>query len=173
MGRGAIPLKGKIWRRTLIRTEGSMRCPHCHGDRSKVIDTTHDSRGGIRRRRECLDCEERFSTYERAILTAPLIIKSDGSREEFDREKVLQGIRIACAKRPVSSADIERLVGEVETRLESIGKAEVSSRIVGDMVIAGLKELDYVAYIRYAIVYLGLEDIQAVRDEIDELLEVS
>lgn len=150
-----------------------MRCPHCHGDRSKVIDTTHDSRGGIRRRRECLECDQRFSTYERAILAAPLIIKSDGSREEFDREKLHHGVRIACAKRPVSSADIERLVGEVETRLEALGKSEVSSRIVGDMVIAGLKELDYVAYIRYAIVYLGLEDLQAVRDEIDQLLETT
>ena len=150
-----------------------MRCPHCHSDRSKVIDTTHDTRGGIRRRRECLECVQRFSTYERAILSAPLIVKSDGSREEFDREKLYQGVRIACAKRPVSSANLERLVGEVESRLESLGKSEVSSRMVGDMVIAGLKELDYVAYIRYAIVYLGLEDLQAVRDEIDQLLEVS
>lgn len=150
-----------------------MRCPHCHSDRSKVIDTTHDTRGGIRRRRECLECIQRFSTYERAILSAPLIVKSDGSREEFDREKLYQGVRIACAKRPVSSANLERLVGEVESRLESLGKSEVSSRMVGDMVIAGLKELDYVAYIRYAIVYLGLEDLQAVRDEIDQLLEVS
>ncbi len=148
-----------------------MRCPFCEGDQTRVIDTTHDTRGGIRRRRECTQCNQRFSTYERAILTAPLILKQDGTREEFDREKLLQGIRIACAKRPVSAADIDRLAGEVEARLEALGKEEVSSRYVGDMVISGLKELDYVAYIRYAIVYLGLDDIQAVQDEIDRLLE--
>jgi len=116
-------------------------------------------------------CEQRFSTYERAILTAPLIVKQDGTREEFDREKLLHGLRIACAKRPVPAADIERLSGEIEARLQSMGKEEISSRIVGDMAIAGLKELDHVAYIRYAIVYLGLDDLQAVRDEIDRLLE--
>jgi transcriptional repressor NrdR len=148
-----------------------MRCPFCESDQTRVIDTTHDTRGGIRRRRECMQCSQRFSTYERAILTAPLIQKQDGTREEFDREKLLQGIRIACAKRPVSAADIDRLAGEVEARLEKLGKEEVSSRFIGDMVISGLKELDYVAYIRYAIVYLGLEDIQAVQDEIDRLLE--
>jgi transcriptional repressor NrdR len=136
-----------------------------------VIDTTHDARGGVRRRRECLDCHKRFTTYERSILSAPLITKQDGTREEFDREKLLQGIRIACEKRPVSAADMERLVGEVEARLQQMGKSEVSSRIVGDMVIAGLKELDHVAYIRFGIVYLGLGDLEAVRDEINRLLE--
>lgn len=148
-----------------------MRCPFCEGDQTRVIDTTHDTRGGIRRRRECNLCHQRFSTYERAILTAPLIQKQDGTREAFDRDKLLQGLRIACAKRPVPAADIDRLAGEIEARLESLGKEEVSSRIVGDMVIAGLKELDDVAYIRYAIVYLGLDDLQAVQDEIDRLLE--
>ncbi|TFH36722.1 MAG: transcriptional repressor NrdR [Anaerolineales bacterium] len=148
-----------------------MVCPYCQGDQTKVIDTTHDTRGGVRRRRECLDCVKRFTTYERAILAAPLIAKQDGTREEFDRDKLLQGIRIACVKRPVSAADMERLVGEVEARLQQMGKSEVSSRIVGDLIIAGLKELDHVAYIRYAIVYLGLTDLQAVRDEINRLLE--
>jgi transcriptional repressor NrdR len=98
-------------------------------------------------------------------------VKQDGTREEFDRDKLINGIRISCAKRPVSAADIERLVGEIESTLQSMGRAEVSSRIVGDMVIAGLKELDQIAYIRYAIVYLGLDDLQAVRSEIDRLLE--
>lgn len=149
-----------------------MRCPYCEGERTRVIDTTHDSRGGVRRRRRCVGCDQRFSTYERAVLASPLITKQDGTREEFDREKLHHGIRIACAKRPVSAANIERLVGEVESTLQAMGKAEVSSRIVGDMVIAGLKDLDHVAYIRYAIVYLGLDDLQAVRDEIDFLLEM-
>jgi transcriptional repressor NrdR len=148
-----------------------MRCPYCGAADSKVIDTNHDSRGGVRRRRECLSCKERFSTYERAVLATPLVVKQDGTREEFDREKLIRGIRISCAKRPVSAADIERLVGEIEATLQTMGKSEVSSRIVGDMVMAGLKELDHIAYIRYAIVYLGFDDLKAVRDEIDRLLE--
>ncbi len=147
-----------------------MQCPYCKNTTSRVIDTSHDSRGGVRRRRECEKCGQRFSTYERPILATPLIIKADGTREEFDREKLLRGIRIACAKRPVSAADIERLVGEIEANLQAMGKAEVSSRVVGDMVIAGLKELDQIAYIRYAIVYLRLSDLRAIRDEIDHLL---
>ncbi len=148
-----------------------MRCPYCQHDDSKVLDTSHDSHGGIRRRRECLKCHQRFSSYERPILATPLIVKQDGTREEFDREKLLRGVRISCAKRPVSAADIERLVGQVESELQKMGKAEVSSRVVGDLVINGLKELDQIAYIRYAIVYLRLDDLGAIRKEIDHLLE--
>ena len=148
-----------------------MLCPYCHNERSRVVDTTHDSRGGVRRRRECLACKQRFSTYERPILSTPLLIKQDNTREEFDREKLSKGIRIACAKRPVSASDIERLVGETESTLQSMGRSEVSSRVVGDMVIAGLKKLDLIAYIRYAIVYLGLDDLTSIRSEIDRLLE--
>src|SRR5512147_2357564 len=147
-----------------------MRCPYCQHHESKVIDTTHDSHGGIRRRRECLSCGQRFSSYERPILSTPLLIKQDGTREEFDREKLTRGIRIACAKRPVSAADIERLVGEIESTLQRMGRAEVSSRIVGDIVVKALKELDQIAYVRYAIVYLHLDDLQAIRHEIDRLL---
>lgn len=148
-----------------------MYCPYCKSVNTRVVDTTHDNRGGIRRRRECEDCLQRFSTYERAILAVPLIIKQDGSREEFDRDKLIQGIRIACVKRPVSAADIERMVGEIETKLRSLSRAEVSSRVVGDMVISGLKELDKIAYIRYAIVYLRLDDLEDLQKEIDRLLE--
>lgn len=148
-----------------------MRCPYCKHERSRVVDTLHDLRGGVRRRRECEQCGQRFSTYERAILATPLIIKQDGTREEFDRDKLIRGIRISCAKRPVSAADIERLVGEIEATLQAMGRAEVSSRVVGDMVIAGLKELDHIAYVRYAIVYLGLDDLRSIREEIDRLLE--
>jgi len=100
-----------------------------------------------------------------------LIIKQDGSREEFDREKLLQGIRISCAKRPVSAADIDRLVGEIETNLQALGRAEVSSRVVGDKVMNGLKQLDLIAYVRYAIVYLDLDDLEELQGEIDRLLE--
>jgi transcriptional repressor NrdR len=155
----------------LFSQDYMMRCPHCLTDLTRVVDTTHDTRGGIRRRRECKNCEQRFSTYERPILTTPLLIKQDGTREEFDREKLIRGIRISCVKRPVSAADIERLVGEVEAALQTMGRAEVSSRVVGDMVIAGLKKLDQIAYIRYAIVYLGLDDLGSIRTEIDRLLE--
>ncbi len=136
-----------------------------------MIDTSHDSRGGIRRRRVCMGCEQRFSTSERAILATPLVSKADGTREDFDREKLARGIRIACAKRPVSAADIDRLIGEIESTLQGMGKAEVSSRVIGDMAISGLKEMDLIAYIRYAIVYLGLDDLKAIRKEIDRLLE--
>ncbi|HZD58119.1 MAG TPA: transcriptional regulator NrdR [Anaerolineales bacterium] len=156
---------------TLLCNGAGMRCPYCQNDQSRVVDTSHDTRGGVRRRRECSHCGQRFSTYERAILATPLIVKQDGTREEFDRDKLARGIRISCAKRPVSAADIDRLVGEIEAALQAMGRAEVSSRIVGDMVIAGLKELDQVAYIRYAIVYLGLDDLRSIRTEIDHLLE--
>lgn len=147
-----------------------MYCPFCQNQKSKVIDTTKQAPGGIRRRRECLACGERFSTLERPILATPMLIKQDGTREDFNREKLMSGIRIACAKRPVSAVDIDRLIGEIESTLQRMGKAEVSSRIVGDMAIEGLKELDFIAYIRYAIVYLQLDDLQAIRTEIDHLL---
>ncbi len=149
-----------------------MKCPYCKDDDSKVLDTSHDKRGGTRRRRLCLNCQQRFSTYERAILDTPLIVKQDGTRQEFNRQKLARGIQISCDKRPVSAANIDRLVGDVESDLQAMGEIEVSSRVVGDMVIAGLKELDLVAYIRYTIVYLGLEDLDAIREEIDVLLEI-
>lgn len=148
-----------------------MRCPYCQDDNSRVLDTTHDSRGGVRRRRECEHCKQRFSTYERPILATPLIIKRSGTREEFNRDKLLEGIRMSCTKRPVSAADINHLVSEIETNLQKLGREEVSSRVVGDMVINGLKNLDQIAYIRYAIVYLQLSDLQSIRTEIDHLLE--
>jgi len=147
-----------------------MRCPYCQNNDSKVIDTTHDTHGGIRRRRECLKCGQRFSSYERPIMATPLIVKRDGTREEFDRGKLERGIRIACAKRPVSAADIDRLLGQVEAELQRQSKPEISSRVVGDLVIKGLKEMDQIAYIRYAIVYLRLDDLHDLRNEIDRLL---
>lgn len=148
-----------------------MRCPYCQQDNDKVLDTTHDSQGGVRRRRKCKACGNRFTTVERPLLATPLIVKKDGTREEFDREKLMRGIRIACVKRPVSAATIDRLVGEIETSLQRMGRSEVASRIVGDMVISGLKELDHIAYIRYGIVYLQLDDLHEIRNEIDRLLK--
>jgi len=147
-----------------------MKCPYCKAKRTRVIATYHDVRG-IRRRRECRACERRFTTLERAILTTPLVVKKDDRREEFDQGKLLSGLRIACARRPVSAGDLERLVDRVEDRIRQMGKAEIPSRMIGDLVIAELRELDLVSYIRYAIVYLGLEDLEAVRAEINRLLE--
>jgi len=147
-----------------------MRCPHCESENTKVIDTTHDAKGGIRRRRECDDCDQRFSTYERAVLSTPLIIKKDNTREEFDRNKLIRGIRIACAKRPVPAADISRLAGEVESTLQKVTKLEVPSRLIGDLVIKGLRDMDKIAYIRYAIVYLPLNDLNDILEEINHLL---
>jgi len=149
-----------------------MRCPYCQSTDSRVLDTTpDDSRGGIRRRRECSRCRQRYSTFERPNVGLPLLVKQDGTREEYDREKLSRGIRIACAKRPVSATDIERLVSSIESFLQKTGRAEISSRVVGDRVISGLKELDHIAYIRYAIVYLNLSDLHAIRNEIDHILE--
>ena len=147
-----------------------MKCPYCQNEKTRVIDTSHDARGGIRRRRVCVNCNLRFSTYERAVLATPMLVKRDGTREEFSREKLLAGIRVACAKRPVAAEDIDRMVGEVEAELQQMGKSEVASRLVGDRIIRHLKELDEVAYIRYAIVYLGLDDLESIRSEIDRLL---
>jgi len=147
-----------------------MKCPYCEHEKTRVIDTSHDTRGGIRRRRICTNCKQRFSTYERAVLATPLLVKRDGTREEFSREKLMSGIRVACAKRSVAAVDIERMVGEIEADLQQMGKAEVPSRLVGDRVIKHLKELDEVAYVRYAIVYLRLDDLESIRSEIDRLL---
>lgn len=150
-----------------------MRCPDC-GTLSKhrVLDTNPDE-DGIRRRRECTVCGYRFNTVERIVVGIPMLIKSDGSREEYNREKLLRGIRIACAKRPVAAVDIDRLVTHVEDTLQGIRRSEVRSRVVGDLVINGLKGLDLIAYIRYAIVYLGLDSLESIRTEIDTLLETA
>lgn len=153
------------------RSKESVKCPYCNHLKTRVIDTSHDGRGGTRRRRLCEDCEQRFSTYERPILSTPLIVKQDGTREAFSREKLLGGLRVACAKRPVAAADIERIAGEVEAELQQMGRAEVKSKFVGDTVIKKLKEFDEVAYIRYAIVYLRLDDLGSIRKEIDRIFE--
>ena len=146
-----------------------MKCPFCGSDNTKVVDTRHDAQGNVRRRRECTDCDQRFSTVERAILTTPLVAKRDGRREEFAPEKLKSGLRIACARRPISAAAIERIVERVEYAIRQTGRTEVASRLIGDIAIEELRKLDEVAYIRYAIVYLGLKDLESIRAEIDQL----
>jgi transcriptional repressor NrdR len=145
-----------------------MQCPYCGQPDSRVVDTraTGDS---IRRRRECQSCRKRFTTYEQ-ISEALLIVKRDGRREPFDRFKLLQGLRIACAKRPIAMADIDRVVNQIEEHLFSLGKAEVRSEVIGQLILEKLKELDPLAYIRYAIVYMEMEDVQALRQELDRLM---
>ena len=147
-----------------------MICPYCQHNESRVIDTTKDAHGGIRRRRQCDSCGQRFSTLERPILTTPLLIKRNGTREEFNREKLIAGLRTACVKRPVSAAAIDQLANNIEAELQKRGRSEINSRVVGDLAVKGLKELDYIAYVRYAIVYLRMDDLHTIRDEIDHLL---
>lgn len=144
-----------------------MQCPYCGHADSRVVDTRTTGEG-IRRRRECLACRKRFTTYEQ-ISEALIVVKRDGRREPFDRYKLLQGIRIACAKRPIAMADIERAVDQIEEHLFSLGKAEVRSEVIGELVLAKLKELDPLAYIRYAIVYMEMEDVESLQRELDRL----
>jgi len=145
-----------------------MQCPYCGQPDSRVVDTraTSDS---VRRRRECQNCHKRFTTYEQ-ISEALLIVKRDGRREPFDRYKLLQGIRIACAKRPIAQADIERVVTQIEERLFGMSKAEIRSEVIGQMVLEKLKELDPLAYIRFAIVYMEMDDVEALRGELERLM---
>lgn len=143
-----------------------MRCPYCGYEDSKVIDS-RDVNEAVRRRRECLECGSRFTTYERAQTAALLVIKKDGRREEFSREKLIAGIRKACAKRPVSHETIEQTVDDIEAQLHKLGKGEVATSIIGDMVMERLRQLDGIAYIRFASVYRAFADIEDVREEAD------
>ena len=145
-----------------------MQCPYCGQPDSRVVDTRATSES-IRRRRECLNCRKRFTTYEQ-ITEQLLIVKRDGRREPFDRHKLMQGIRIACAKRPIAMADIERIVNQIEEQLFSSGRAEVRSEVIGQVVLEKLKPLDPLAYIRFAIVYLEIDDVEALRRELDRLM---
>lgn len=146
-----------------------MRCPYCGDSNSRVIDT-REVGDSTRRRRECQTCSERFSTYERVALVSLLVVKRDGRREEFDRSKLFEGIRKACTKRPIPSETIERLTGGIESDLYALGKAEVESRVIGDMVMERLKELDEVAYVRFASVYRPFADLESMKREVDTLL---
>ena len=145
-----------------------MKCPFCGSGESHVIDT-RSSGERIRRRRECTDCSERFTTYERVVLSNPMVVKRDGRREEFDPDKLASGVRKACAKRPVSMEDLEKLVDQVESEVQRLGKAEVASSVIGDMVMEHLKSLDFIAYIRFASVYRQFTDITTLKQVVDTL----
>ena len=145
-----------------------MRCPYCGFSDSRVTDS-RNVQNGIRRRRECLECLRRFTTYERIHSTAVMVTKRDNRREEFDREKLAGGIRKACAKRPVPAHAIERLVEEIEGELQ--GQGEVAASQIGEVVMEQLKNLDRVAYIRYASVYRDFQDIESFEEVVKDLRE--
>ena len=145
-----------------------MNCPHCGYDDSKVIGS-RDVNDGIRRRRQCLQCGSRFTTYERLQPASLFVIKKDQRREEFNREKLLSGIRKACEKRPLPGGTADRLVDDIEAELYQMGKIEIPSAVVGDMVMARLKSLDHIAYLRFASVYREFADITMLKEEIDTL----
>ncbi|RKZ21410.1 transcriptional regulator NrdR [bacterium] len=147
-----------------------MKCPYCGYDEDRVVDTRVIKDGtAIRRRRECLRCKRRFTTYEYIEKTPLIVIKRDGRREPFEREKLLQGIRIACRKRPVSEDKIEEMVDEIEQALWELGKTEVSSREIGKEVMKRLRKLDEVAYVRFASVYREFKDVEEFVKEIKKL----
>ena len=145
-----------------------MNCPYCGHFDSKVIDS-RDVNDGIRRRRQCLKCELRFTTYERWLPASLYVIKKDGRREEYDREKLLTGINKACEKRPLGNGAIDRAVDEIEAEIFQTGKNEVRSAAIGEMVMSRLKRLDHIAYIRFASVYREFADITTLKEEVDNL----
>jgi transcriptional repressor NrdR len=146
-----------------------MNCPYCGYHDSKVIDS-RDVNDGIRRRRQCLSCDSRFTTYERIQSASLFVIKKDGRHEEFNRDKLLAGIRKACQKRPLPIGSVDKLASDIEAQLYQLGRAEIPSGVIGDMVMEGLRNLDHVAYIRFASVYREFADITALKQAVDTLV---
>jgi transcriptional repressor NrdR len=146
-----------------------MKCPFCGGNESRVKDS-RDIGDAIHRRRECEQCKGRFSTYERVEKSPLMVIKRDQRREVFDRQKLSMGIRKACEKRPLPAVEIEKAVEEIEQELDRLGKQEVSSSVIGELVIERLRHLDKIAYIRFASVYRSFADVETMFEEIQELL---
>jgi transcriptional repressor NrdR len=145
-----------------------MKCPHCGFEDSKVLDS-RDVDDSVRRRRQCLSCENRFTTYERIQKTSLFVVKKDKRRELFDKSKLLNGIRKAFEKRPIAANVIEKVADDVEAELYKQGKQEVASTVIGDMVMMHLKQLDHIAYIRFASVYREFADITKLKQEVDNL----
>lgn len=149
-----------------------MKCPHCGEEEDKVVDsrTTQDGRA-VRRRRECLSCAERFTTYEYIENVSLTVLKSDGRREPFDPHKLLVGVKLACNKRPISAKRIESLVNEIEAELHQLSRTEVESSVIGRLVMEKLREVDEIAYVRFASVYRRFQDKEEFLAEIRKLLE--
>jgi len=151
-----------------------MYCPFCSHEETKVIDSRLAGDGRqVRRRRQCLDCNERFTTFESAELVMPRLVKSDNSRQPFDENKLRNSMVRALEKRPVSSEDVEQAVGRLVHKLRTLGEREVPSRLIGDLVMEELRKLDEVAYVRFASVYRRFQDVTEFQDEILRLQEIS
>ena len=149
-----------------------MRCPYCKHTESKVIDSRYtEEHSVIRRRRECLECQQRFTTYER-IEDIPLrVIKKNGDREFFDHSKIMSGLMKACEKRPITKEKLEEIVSNIKKELNNNMKQEISSEKIGEMVMDRLKNIDEVAYVRFASVYRQFKDVNKFKEELDRLLE--
>lgn len=151
-----------------------MYCPFCGHEETKVIDSRLAGEGRqIRRRRQCLDCNERFTTFESAELVMPRLVKTDNSRQPFDESKLRNSMVRALEKRPVSSDDFEQAIGRLIHKLRTMGEREVPSRLIGEMVMEELRELDEVAYVRFASVYRSFQDVTEFQDEVRRLQEIS
>jgi transcriptional repressor NrdR len=150
-----------------------MKCPFCGFLEDKVVDSRESREGEvIRRRRECLECNRRFTSYERIEEIPYMVIKKDGSREEFDRQKIMSGLKKACEKRPVSPMQLESIVNEIEAFVQESSERERNTQDIGEMVMERLRKLDKVAYVRFASVYLDFKDIKEFMAELRELLKV-
>lgn len=149
-----------------------MKCPYCGNEENKVVDSrpVQDGRA-VRRRRECLGCNERFTTYEYIEAVSLTVVKSDERREPFDRQKVAHGIKLACNKRPVSGKKIEAMVSEIEAQLNELSRNEVTSKYIGELVMEKLKEVDQIAYVRFASVYRKFADTTEFLEELSKLLK--
>ena len=151
---------------------GKMKCPYCSSEEDKVIDSRTGKDGSsVRRRRECLKCSKRYTTHEYIEKIPLTVIKRDDRREPFDRQKLIQGIRIASSKRPVSVDTLEQLIDEVILAIEDLGKKEIESKIIGEEVMKRLKKLDDVTYIRFASVYRSFKDTSEFLEEVQHLLK--
>ncbi|MGH7505564.1 MAG: transcriptional regulator NrdR [Longimicrobiales bacterium] len=147
-----------------------MRCPFCQGTEDRVVDSRTSREGrAVRRRRECLNCNRRFTTYEYVEERPLLILKRDGSSEPYDRQKVLQAIRLPCAKRPITGTEIDEMVDRVEDRIAHSAADEIESRLIGEMVMDELRRRDYVAYVRFASVYRNFQDLDEFYEELRDL----
>ena len=149
-----------------------MKCPYCYVPESKVIDSRPADNGiSIKRRRECVSCGRKFTTYEKVEDIPLRVIKKDGSRQSFDKSKIMNGVTRACEKRPVTSEQIEKLVNEIEAQVYNKSNKEITTLEIGEMVMEGLKELDDVAYVRFASVYRQFKDVNTFIDELQKLIE--
>lgn len=149
-----------------------MKCPFCDELEDRVVDSRMAKEGEvIRRRRECLGCKRRYTTYERVEEILPVVVKKDGRRESFDRTKILSGLKKACEKRPISTATIEDVTDRIEKRIQEMGESEIESRVVGEEVMKELHQLDQVAYVRFASVYREFKDIDQFMDELKSLAQ--